>query len=59
MGYAQTAWFSAEARSGTLGEPDGWYFPPTCDSKHSTMSPGLLVPAEVTAPTDPTGEACG
>ena len=55
MGYSQTGWSPVELRCGTLG-PSGDNSP-TWDGRRSLMSPGLLAPIEVTAPTTPTGEA--
>jgi hypothetical protein len=51
-----TVWSPIELRGGT---PPGGDNSPTWDSRHSLMPPGFLDPVEVTAPTAPTGEACG
>jgi hypothetical protein len=53
---SQTACSPAKQRSGTPGTQ--WVVIPTYMGRCSIMSPGPLTPAEVTAPTAPSGEVC-
>jgi hypothetical protein len=55
MSYVQTGWSPVELRLSTLVKPSGDNSP-TWDRSCSLMSPGLLVPVEVTTPTPPNRE---